>query len=268
MDARHKEKPWSLRPGSLKAELSSSPLLTSALQGRSRLHRSYQASRFRRRASTSAGSLKRCRAGGGAGAAAAAPARRAWSAHGGRRRRADELNRIRGGSPTERLPGGRAPSTGLYEEPASTGDNPPHSPSPPVTGHLRGAMGASCPAPGAGPRSRRAPGAPRPPLPGPARGSWRAAPATAARFPGKKLPAPPPREGQSERRVPPTSRPPANRREAGGEGSYPPSPGSPGGRAAPPARWSQSGGGEQKGPAPSPAGPSGRSGRTHRSCPS
>ena len=58
------------------------PPLTSVLQGRSRLHLSYQASRFPRKASISAGSLKRCRAGGGAGAGAGAPARRAARAQG------------------------------------------------------------------------------------------------------------------------------------------------------------------------------------------
>lgn len=171
--------------------------LTSVLQGRSRLHRSYQASRFRRRASTSAGSLKRCRAGGGAGAAAGAPARRAARGQ----RTAGDGEGLRGS--TAPLPGGRAPSTVLYADPASTGENTPRSPSPPTAGHLRRAMRASCSAPGAGPRSRRSAGAPRPP-PGPARGSWR----HRARLPGKIYPAPPSRGGQSERGLRPP--PPAS----------------------------------------------------------
>lgn len=58
------------------------PLLTSVLQGRSRLHLSYQASRFLRRAWISAGSLNRCWAQGGAGAGAGVPARSAVQSQG------------------------------------------------------------------------------------------------------------------------------------------------------------------------------------------
>lgn len=211
--------------------------LTSALQGRSRLHRSYQASRFPRRASTSAGSLKRCRAGGGAGAVAGAPARRAargqctvGDGEGLRGSTAAEAGARLSGCRVDahRVPGStrtqQAPETALAGCPCP-GENTPHSPSPPATGHLRGAMCASCPAPGAGPRSRRSAGAPRPPPPppGPARGSWRCR--RRARFPRKTFPAPPPREGQSEREVPPASQSKGDVRR---EGSYSLCPGSQG----------------------------------------
>lgn len=217
--------------------------LTSVLQGRSRLHRSYQASRFRRRASTSAGSLKRCRAGGGAGAAAGAPARRAARGQ----RTAGDGEGLR--SSTAPLPGGRAPSTGLYADLASTGENTPRFPSPPAAGHLRGAMRPSCSAPGAGPRSRRSAGAPRPPPPpGPARGSWRSCSHRRARLPGKIYPAPPSRGGQSERGSPPTAAcQPIEGKRAGRTRTRPPPDRMCEGRGLP-ARWSQSASREQKGP--------------------
>lgn len=214
---------WSLQPGSLRAQevaphFPMSPL-TRALQGRSRLHRSYQTSRFPRRASTSAGSLKRCRAGGRAGAAVAAPARRAVRAQ-----CTADGKELRGSTAAEaearpsrcRLDAHRAPRFTRAQQAPETAragcpcpaENTLHSPSPPATEHLRGATRASCSAPGAGPRSRRSAGAPRPPPPpppGPAGGSWRSHCRRRARFPGKTFPAPAPREGQSEREAPPAS---------------------------------------------------------------
>lgn len=199
------------------------------------------------------------------------------SAHGGRLRMAGDSTAAEAGArlsgcrvDAHRVPGStrtqQAPETAPAGCPCP-GENTPRSPSPPATGHLREVTRASCPAPGAGSRSRRSAAAPRPPQPpGPARGSWRCR--RRARFPGKTFPAPPPREGQSEREVPPVVRSPANRREACGErGRTRPAPDSRVRGGASRRAGANQQAGSKRSPTPSPAGPSSCLGRPKDAAP-